>query len=232
MSNIYDNNDSIAVTLQPETAIAKFADQNQLVATHLSLVKTLACYVMFKFENSYTLCLDDLISAGDEALVLASRSFDPTKGVPFAAYARRAVVNAMHKEIFRLLPVNMKSAWRTDFTSFSYGKAFDDSVFNLGESEDLEHNLLELNEKLGWFCNWNDEEQDLQVRLRRVIDRLNPEDRNLIEDYFGFNGEALTLRKLGEQRSITLQAVEKRKARILKQLHDDFDGVYAYGRCA
>ena len=232
MSNIYDNNDSIAVTLQPQTAVEEFDNSDQLVATHLSLVKTLACYVMFRFENSYTLCLDDLISAGDEALVLASRSFDPTKGVPFAAYARRAVVNAMHKEVLRLLPVNMKSAWRTDFTSFSYGKAFDDSVFNLDESECLEHNMLKLNENLGWLCNWNDEEQDLQARLRRIIDRLAPEDRKLIEDYFGFNGEALTLKKLGEQRSITLQAVEKRKARIIRQLQNDFDYINAYSKCA
>ena len=232
MKNIYSTNSSTSVTPDPNTFTSKAAYQNHLVATHLPLVKKLACYVMLQFKNSYTLCLEDLISAGDEALVLASRKFDPAKGIPFAAYARKAVENAMRNEIRRLLPVDLKSAWKTDFTSFSYGKAFDDSVFNPGDSDNLESNLLKLNENRNWLCNWDEEEQCLKEQLKDTLGRLPSDDKTLIEDYYGFNGDALTLEKLGELRRVTLQAVGKRKKRIIKQLHDNFDGNLAYRRCA
>ena len=232
MQNIYSSNDSTSVTLNSNTFTSKLACQNRLAEAHLPLVEKLACYLMNLFENSYTLCRQDLISAGEEALVRASRKFDPAKGVPFAAYAKKAIGNAMRLEIRKLLPIDLKSAWKTDFTSFSYGKAFDDSVFNSSESGSPETNLLKLNENRSWLCNWDEEEQRLKEQLTDTLGRLPSDDKLLIEDYFGFNGDALTLEKLGEQRRVTLQAIGKRKQRILKQLKDGFDGDFAYGKCA
>jgi DNA-directed RNA polymerase specialized sigma subunit len=192
-------------------------------------VKQLARTALFNFRNSYTLCLSDLTSAGEEALVLASRAYNPAKEIPFGAYARKAIGHAIRNEIRNLLPIDLKSAWKTDFISFSYGKALDDSVFN---SDDSEYNPSALHEGRSWLCNWDEEERCLQERVTGALGRLVPDDRSLVEDYFGFNGDALTLEKLGEQRRVTLQAIGKRKKRILNQMHSELDNDYPYNRCA
>ena len=223
MKNSYDNNGSTSATLQPTDFLSMKAYQDYLVEAHLSLVERLACNVMYNFKNSYTLCLEDLISAGEEVLVIASRTFNPAKGVPFAAYARTAIENAMRSELRRLLPVNLKSAWKTDFVSFNDSKAFDDSVFNSDESE---YPSSKLNEGLDWLTNWDDEEQYQQERLNNFIKRLSPEDRDIVESYYGFNSDPLTFKQLGEQHNVSLQAVNKKEKRIRRILFDDLS------RCA
>lgn len=219
-------NGSTSVTLQPSDFTNKKAYQDYLVETNLQLVETLAYDVMFDFKNSYTLCLEDLISAGNESLVLVSRTFDPAKGVPFGAYARKAIKRAMCNELRRLLPVDLKSAWKTDYVSFSYGKAFDDSVFNPTDSDGSEYDHSKLNENLNWLSNWDDEEQYQQERLIESIKRLSPEDRDIVESHYGFNGEPLTFKQMGEQRNVSFQAVNKKEKRIQRILFDDLS------RCA
>ena len=230
MKNIYDDNGSTsATTLQPTDFPTKKAYENHLVASHLHLVKQLACTAWYNFRNSYTLCLSDLISAGEEALVIASRTYNPAKGVPFGAYVRKVIGHAISNEIRKLLPVDLKSAWKTDYLSFSYGKALDDSVFN---ADDSKYTSSTLREGRSWLSNWDEEERCLEEKVADTLGRLDPDDRSLIEDYFGFNGDALTLEKLGEQRRVTLQAVGKKKKRILNQMRSELDGDYPYSRCA
>lgn len=230
MQNYYDNNGNISVTLQPNAFTSNRAYRDHLVATHLKLVEKLAQSVMSNFRNSYTLCVSDLVSAGEEALVLASRTFDPIKGVAFGAYATKAIQHAMHNELRRLLPVDLKTAWNTKDKSFSYRTFFDDSVFN--SEEDREPDLWKLDEQNYRHGNWEEEEQYRQEGLKLALGCLNPQDRSLIENHYGFNGDALTFAQLGEQHNVSFQAVAKKTKRVLNQLRADLDSEYCYGKCA
>ena len=226
MKNNYDNNSSNSTTLQPSDFTTKQAYQNYLASSHHSLVKTLARNIQSKFGNSYRVSLNDLISAGDEALVGASRAFNPDKGVPFGAYARTVIMRAMRKELFNLLPVDLKSSSKTDYISFNYGKAFDDYVFNPSDSNDMEDDYSAPNEGFDLLSNWDEEEAYMKERLTYCIQRLSPEDRDIVESHYGFNGEPMTFKQLGEQRRVSLQAVNKKAKRIEKTLFDSLS------RCA
>ena len=68
--------------------------------------------------------------------------------------------------------------------------------------------------------NWDEEEAYLKERLNYCIQRLSPEDRNIVESHFGFYGEPMTFKQLGEQRNVSLQAVNKKEKRIEKLLFD------------
>lgn len=220
MKNNYDNNGRISATLQPSDFTNMQAYQNYLATTHHSLVKPIARDIQSRFGNNYRVSLYDLISAGDEALVEASRAYNPDKGVPFGAFARMVIKHAMHKELFRLLPVNLKSSWKTDYMSFSYGKAFDDFVFNSFNVNDLDDDHSAPNESFDLLSNWDEEEAYLKDRLTYCIQRLSPEDRDIVEAHFGFHSEPMTFRQLGEQRNVSLQAVNKKEKRIEKLLFD------------
>jgi RNA polymerase sigma factor for flagellar operon FliA len=61
-------------------------EQRQLVREHLPIVGYLVSEIITRVPPQVQ--RDDLMSAGQLALVLASRSFDPSTGVPFGHYAR------------------------------------------------------------------------------------------------------------------------------------------------
>lgn len=230
MRNIYNSNTS--ETLQP-TAFRNIQDyQNYLVTKHYDLVRSTATFIYSRLRHGYPICLDDLIGAGDWAIVKASRSYNPAKGVSFATYARKAIEHAMYNEPLKLLPVDMKSAWKTDFTSFSFKKVFDDSVFNPGENDNPEYNLSKLQESLHYYSNWDEEEQELRDRLHAALNKLSLEDFNLVKAYYGFTDKSLTLQQLGERYGISTQAVAKRKDRILEKLRTYLDNYYDYRMCA
>lgn len=226
MKNSYDINSSTSATLQPSDFTTKQAYQNYLAASHHSLVKTLAHIIHGRFSNSYKVSPNDLISAGDEALVWASRAYNPDKGVPFRAYARTVIMRAMHKELFGLLPVDLKTSWKTDYLSFNYGKAFVDYMFTPSDSNDMEDDYSAPNEGFDLLSNWDEEEAYMKERLTYCIQHLSPEDRDIVESHYGFNGEPMTFKQLGEQRKVSLQAVNKKAKRIERTLFDNL------GRCA
>ena len=215
MQNNYDSHDSTSVTLHPTLFINERAYQDRLSTSHIQLVEKLAKKVLEQFNQSYPLCLSDLISVGEEALVQASRSYDPSKGFPFGAYAKTVILNAMHNELRRLLPVDPKSAWNDD--GFCYGKHFDNSIFNFDKGMDSD--FSELNEINDYFSNWNEEEQYMIDRMTLIMKRLDPKDRDLIENRFGFKGEKMTLKQLGDRYNTSVQAVSKKEKRILRQLY-------------
>lgn len=65
---------------------------HQLVADHLSLARSLASRYAMGNHNS-----DDLIQVASMGLVLAARRFDPSRGVPFAAYAKPTIVGELRR---------------------------------------------------------------------------------------------------------------------------------------
>jgi RNA polymerase sigma factor for flagellar operon FliA len=72
-------------------------EQRQLVRDHLPVVGYLVSEIITRVPPQVQ--RDDLTSAGQLALVLASRSYDPATGVPFGHYARTRIRGALLDEL-------------------------------------------------------------------------------------------------------------------------------------
>lgn len=72
-------------------------DRDGLITEHLPLVGHLVRELMHRLPTHVN--RDDLISAGTVALVLSARSFDPTRGVPFARFAAIRIRGALTDEL-------------------------------------------------------------------------------------------------------------------------------------
>jgi RNA polymerase sigma factor for flagellar operon FliA len=73
------------------------ATTDELVTTHIPLVGHIVRETMQRLPTHVV--RDDLISAGMLALVLASRGFDPERGVPFARFAAIRIRGAITDEL-------------------------------------------------------------------------------------------------------------------------------------
>lgn len=72
-------------------------DRDGLVTEHLPLVGHLVRELMHRLPTHVN--RDDLVSAGTVALVLSARSFDPSRGVPFARFAAIRIRGALTDEL-------------------------------------------------------------------------------------------------------------------------------------
>lgn len=75
------------------TATANLADRDQLVISHVGLVKAMAHRLAQRLPSQVE--MTDLISVGVLGLIDAAGRYRPSMGVPFDAFARRRVQGAM-----------------------------------------------------------------------------------------------------------------------------------------
>jgi len=68
-------------------------ESNRLVLAHINLVKALASRLAHRVPSHIE--LSELVSVGMMGLVEAARRFEPSRGVPFDAFARRRIQGAM-----------------------------------------------------------------------------------------------------------------------------------------
>src|ERR687888_473865 len=71
--------------------------RHELITEHLPLVGHLVRELMHRLPAHVN--RDDLVSAGTVALVLSARSFDPSRGVPFARFAAIRIRGALTDEL-------------------------------------------------------------------------------------------------------------------------------------
>ncbi|MDT4938589.1 MAG: polymerase sigma factor FliA [Pseudonocardiales bacterium] len=81
----------------PDPSPARRSDVDELVHTHLPLVGHLVRDVIARVPAHVN--RDDLVSAGMLALTMSARSFDPTRGVPFASFAALRIRGALTDEL-------------------------------------------------------------------------------------------------------------------------------------
>lgn len=74
----------------------KLSERNALVVDNLALVGFLVSDLCSRADH---LSREDLASVGAIALTTAATSYDPARGVPFGAYARRRIVGALADEL-------------------------------------------------------------------------------------------------------------------------------------
>ena len=91
------------VSSQSLTISSRNDYQDALVTAHFPLVMKLARCCQKNY--SHVLEMADLVSAGEEALVMASRKYDPSVGAPFVAYAAQLIKLAFKQAYKELHPV-------------------------------------------------------------------------------------------------------------------------------
>lgn len=189
------------------------AYQDSLVSSHLSLVQKMAKIFLKKFTET---CLeyDDLVSAGDEALVKASREYNPDRGVPFEAFAWCFIKNSFTKAYWELQPVklNSKNCHSVKFMCI-------DEI----QGDGLESLLCMLD-------SYDIEREELVCAVTNVVSRLNYKERLLFKLRFE---DGLTLKELGGIFHVSHQAVAKQVDRMLLKLKEMLvREVYGYKCCA
>lgn len=83
--------------LRPRPAVPGDADVEALVRSHLPLVGHLVRDLLTRLPAHVS--RDELVSAGTFALLMSARSFDPSRGVPFARFAAIRIRGAMTDEL-------------------------------------------------------------------------------------------------------------------------------------
>lgn len=174
--------------------------ENMLVETHIDLVNRMAKQLMKKNETCDWLTEDDLVGAGQEALVAAARTYDASREASFKTYATTCIKNAMLAEIRNMFPVKV------------HDKTLKTSLIRNDEAEgDAEvHELVRL---LG---SWEREQRKQQELVADILSRLTPDERWLVRCYYGFDGESMTLQGIANLLLVSPQAIHKR----LKHVHD------------
>ena len=214
------NSNLIHGTLSCQNVETITPEQSKLIKANHDLVKILAWKLIKRCNDSSRVMFDDLVSAGDDALIKAAQSYDPCRGAKFRTYASHCIKHKMLAEI--------KSKYSLKVSSIQFGttsvQEFEDS-FVEDVLEEVDYGYL--------HCNWEQEYNMLIERLYCALDRLEVEERELIYNRYGFNGEPMKLRELAEYAQKSPQAIAKRINNILDKLREFIlDDGYSYRLCA
>ena len=91
-----DVDDAAGAPQSREGRVVSTADSPEVLArfhSEIALVETIAAHILRSIGRS--LELEDLVGAGREGLLDAARRFDPSRGVPFGAYANLRIRGAI-----------------------------------------------------------------------------------------------------------------------------------------
>lgn len=210
----FKNLDAVAVPLSKveEHALAiriQAGDElaiNQLVTANLKFVVTLAN----KFIGM-GISIDDLIQEGNIGLIEAARKFTPDRNVKFITYAQfwiRKRLNLAicdHGRIVRL-PVNQEYD--------IYKRKMQGEEINLKQvqidkpiGEDGDNTIGDLMLKSEFQDPFEREEANRV--LARLLSKLKPPDREIVELFYGLVGDGLSTKQIAQQIGITATEVNR-----------------------
>ena len=187
--------------------------QSQLIQTNHDLVGILARKLSMRCQECSWVTVDDLVSAGDEALVKATQSYEPSRGANFRTFASHCIWNEMLAEIRCLFPVKMSDKQRESVSIVRYD-AYDSDWDTPNPS------FFDKIQAKGMHCNWDWEHECLLEKLNRAVAKLDPKDQTLVYRRYGYEGEPLTFKQIATLEQVTPQAVCKQ----LNGVHDELRG--------
>ena len=187
--------------------------QSKLIQVNYDLVGILARKLSMRCQKCSWVTVDDLVSAGDEALVKATQSYDPSREANFRTYASHCIWNEMLAEIRCLFPVKMSDKQR-ESVSIVRNDAYDSDWDSPNPS------FFDKIQAKGMHCNWDWEHKCLLEKLNRAISKLEPKDQTLVYRRYGYEGEPMTFKQIATLEQVTPQAVCKH----LNGVHDELRG--------
>lgn len=181
----------------------KIQEGDEIALTKLVLANLKLVVYLVKRYKTYWFLWDELIDAGNEGLKKASRSYDGR--VKFCTFAGWHIKNAIHQEIVRyhrtkkIFPVSLSQPFNPDDG---------DNRTLLDVTEDDSQNPETLFKK-----------SRLKIGVQKVLVTLSPQEKQIIELYFGFNGtKRLTLREIAKQFGVTFTRIGQIKDKAMKRL--------------
>jgi len=205
---------------------------DKLVQANLRFVVSVA-----KQYQHQGLSLSDLINEGNLGLIKAAQRFDETKGFKFISYAvwwiRQSILQALAEQgrLVRL-PQNKIG---------TYNKANTEELAELLEMSETEiNNIFQSNTRhtsldapvheaedvaMGDLLEGSDDTDDevmkdsLRNEIRRVLKSLSPREAEIVNAYFGLDGEnGVTIEQIGQKYDLTKERIRQIKERAIKRL--------------
>ena len=176
---------------------------------HFQLIQNVANLLANRFPKAVR-NPRELYYTGYMAVLKAIPYYQTGRGAKVNTFLSTCIYNEMQKEIRKInnvvtLPGKQQSQY--SFTS-------------LDNNETIEMNLWE-------ECADDEKQHSLLETLDKLLDQLNPNDKNLIQCRYGFTGVPMTLKELGKAQGVSLQAIQKRLNRIERELRTSI-----YPQCA
>ena len=176
--------------------------QSQLIQVNHDLVGILARKLNIRCQKCSWVTVDDLVSAGEEALVNATQSYDPSRGANFRTHASHCIWNEMLAEIRRLFPVKMSDKQRESVSIVRYD-AYD------SDWDCPNPSFFDKIQAKGMYCNWDWEHECQLEKLNRAVSKLESKDQTLVYRRYGYEGEPMTYKQIATLEQVTPQAVCK-----------------------
>ena len=208
-----DNSSLINGTLSCRNLETITPNQSKLIQVNHDLVGILARKLSMRCQECSWVTVDDLVSAGEEALVNATQSYDPSRGANFRTYASHCIWNEMLAEIRCLFPVKMSDKQRESVSIVRYD-AYD------SDWDCFNPSFFDKIQAKGMHCNWDWEHECLLEKLNRAVSKLDPKDQTLVYRRYGYEGEPMTFKQIATLEQVTPQAVCKH----LNGVHDELRG--------
>src|SRR5487761_2677787 len=210
------------ITPEEETILAqkiKMGDQRaleRLTTANLRFVVSVA-----KQYQHQGLSLSDLINEGNLGLIKAAQRFDETKGFKFISYAvwwiRQSILQALAEQgrLVRL-PQNKIGTYNKAnkaYMAFEQEHEREPSTEEL--SDILEMSVTEINN----IFQSNTRHNSLKNEIRRVLKSLSPREAEIVNAYFGLDGEnGVTIEQIGQKYDLTKERIRQIKERAIKRL--------------
>ena len=226
------------ITPEEETILAqkiKMGDQralDKLVQANLRFVVSVA-----KQYQHQGLSLSDLINEGNLGLIKAAQRFDETKGFKFISYAVWWVRLPQNK-------IGTYNKANKAYMAFEQEHEREPSTEELAEllemSETEINNIFQSNTRhtsldapvheaedvaMGDLLKGGDETDEdvmhdsLKNEIRRVLKSLSPREAEIVNAYFGLDGEnGVTIEQIGQKYDLTKERIRQIKERAIKRL--------------
>jgi len=186
--------------------------RNKLIEHNLRLIT----FVIDKyFSNSIhdnMIDFDDLFQVGSIGLAKAVISFKIEKGIKFSTYASTAIT----KEIFYSLKKGKSSKNNLSLNTVIYENKHGDELTMenaLVDNQNIEEELIE---------------KEHNIFIRNALNILNDFERDVIELYFGFNGEPLSQPQIADIYGYSKANISRKKVDALNKIkkHLEKQGIY------
>ena len=217
---------------------------DELVKANLRFVIKIA-----KGYQNQGLAAADLISEGNYGLITAAKKFDHTKGFRFNTYAvwwiKQSIMQSLNDNSRTVrLPgsvINKLSKIRKEVDIFekeNQRSPYDDEVeqiripsctsLNTTINEDGDELLTLIEDKTFTRPDQMGDEDDMMRKneMKRALNGLSKREIEIINCYFGLNGEPMTLEMIGEEVDLTKERVRQIKESAIRKVRDNLGGIF------
>jgi RNA polymerase primary sigma factor len=238
------------ITAEKEVELAKKIQDgdkralDELVKANLRFVIKIA-----KEYQNQGLAAADLISEGNYGLITAAKKFDHTKGFRFNTYAvwwiKQSIMQSLNDNSRTVrLPgsvINKLSKIRKEVDVFekeNQRSPYDDEVeqihipsctsLNTTINEDGDELLTLIEDKTFTRPDQMGDEDDMMRKneMKRALNGLSHREIEIINCYFGLNGEPMTLEMIGEEVDLTKERVRQIKESAIRKVRNNLGGIF------